>query len=92
MSIENNDKARIISCLKSDIESRIKNITDLINQTQGLISAVDCAAAETTSGVGRDLIDDCLKISSGLSSALQNMYSCRYCIKQPDTGEEAGDE
>lgn len=87
MSIESCDKERIISCLKSDIECRIKNITDLINQTQSLISEVDCAAAETPFGKGRDLIDDCLKISSGLSGALQNMYSCRYCIKRPDTSE-----
>ena len=92
MWIKNNDKERIKSYLKSDIESNITNITDLSNHIHGLISAIDRATAGTPSGKGRDMIDEYQKVLSELSTALQDLYACRNCVEQLDTREWVDDE
>lgn len=92
MWIKNNDKERIKSYIKNDIESNITNITSIINHLHDLIYMINRAVAESPSGFDRIIINDCKKIIIDLSSALQILYTCRRYADQIDTKEWVEDE
>lgn len=92
MWVANNDKERVKTYLKSDIESNITNIMDVSNRIHDSIAAVNRAAAGIASGTDRRLIDDCQRALQGLSEALQGLYACRNILDSLETREWADDE
>ena len=91
MWIENNEKGRAKTYLKNDIESSITNITALSNRIHSVISALSAVAAGTATGIDQQMIDECQRTLLQLTSALQNLYTCRNLADQLDTMERIED-
>ena len=92
MWVVNNNKERIKSYIKNDIESSITNITDEINRIHDLISAINRATAGASSGMDRMMIDDCQRALNELSVTRQNLFACQNYASQLDTREWVQDE
>ena len=92
MWVVNNNKERIKSYIKNDIESNITNITDEINRIHDLISEINRATAGTVSGIDIAMIDDCQRALNELSITRQNLFTCQSYVAQLETREWISDE
>lgn len=92
MWFKNNEKERIKSYIKSDIESHITNITDISNHIHEIIATIDRAVSGSLSGKDRELIGDCQRALEELSNALQNLHICRGYADRLETKEWVEDE
>lgn len=92
MWVANNNKERVKSYLKSDIESNITNLCDANNHIHDTISAINRATAGSLSGADRQMIDECQKALDEISKSLQNLYACREYIAHLETKEWVDDQ
>ena len=91
MWIANNNKERVKSYLRSDIESSITNLCDASNHIHDTISAINRATAGSLSSGDRQMIDECQKAIKEISDGLQNLYACRNYVNHLETREWVGD-
>ena len=92
MWVKNNEKERIKSYIKSDIDSHVTNITDTSNHIHEIISSIDRAVSGSLSGKDQELIGDCQRAIEELSNALQNLHTCRGYVDRLETKEWVEDE
>ena len=91
MWVANNNKERIKSYLRSDIESNITNLCDASNHIHDTISAINRATAGSLSGFDHQMIDECQRAIMEISESLQNLYECRNHLDHLDTREWVDD-
>ena len=91
MWVANNDKERVKSYLKNDIESNITNLCDVNNRIHDAISAINIATAGSLSGADRQMIEGCQKAIKEVSDCLQSLYACRNYLNQLETREWVDD-
>lgn len=92
MWVANNNKERVKSYLRSDIESNITNLIDVSNRIHDAISAINRATAGSLSGADKQMIDECQKAIKEISEGLQNLYACREFINHLETKEWVDDQ
>ncbi len=92
MWVVNPTKERTKQFIKSDIESSITNLTDVSNRLYDMISAINIAVLGTISGTDQRMIGDCQMVLQELSTALQNLYSCRNYADALDVMEWIDDD
>ena len=91
MWIQNNDKERIKSYIKSDIESNITNLMDSSNKIRELMSEILYAVGSSASGADQKLLDDCQRALQVIETALCMLYDSKSIADQLDTKEWVDD-
>lgn len=87
MWVANNDKERVKSYLRSDIESSITNLTDVSNHIHETISAISRATAGSLTGADKQMIDECQKANKEISESLHDLYACLNYVNHLETRE-----
>lgn len=92
MWVVNNDKERVKTYLRSDIESNITNLCDVSSRVHDSIVAISNAIANSPSGSDRRITDECKRALKEIEEGLHNLYSCRNYVEQLETREWVDDE
>lgn len=80
MWVVDNNKDRVKTYLRSDVESSITSLCDASNQLHDTISAINRATSGSFIGADRQIIEECQKALKELSESIQDLYECRTYI------------
>jgi len=92
MWVVNEEKERAKQYLRSDIESNITNLSDVSNRIHESMAGINRAMAGSMLGADRQMLDECQRSLKEVSTALENLYSCRNYVEQLETREWVEDE
>ena len=92
MWVENNDKARIKTYLRSDINSNITNVVQAQNRVYTVIAAINRTAGGSGCGADQKMQNEAQMAKEQLQNALNKLAECRNYVDQLETREWVEDD
>lgn len=92
MRVVNNEKERVKSYLRSDVESNITNMLHASNEVQAVVAQLSQIMSGSLSSADQALVGKAQQSLQYLSQALQHLHQAQNCASQLDTTEEIPDE
>jgi len=91
MWVTNRQKEQERIYLRADIQSITTNVTNISNETQCLIAAINQAIGGSPSGTDARLIGICQSALQEISSSLQRLNTAYQCVNELDVMEWVDD-